>query len=129
MLAVLLQKLADHVVQQLDVVKVIERAQLLQNKFGQKWKFTHILTGFITEHIDTSAYVEYSSSSDENEKPQNRSKPAKRRNKDDSDSGSDVSTECFLFKLSEKKELGHTNIENDWFVFIYFLSNLNTPYF
>lgn len=41
------------------------------------------------KHLDTSAYVEYSSSSDDAEKPQNRSKPVKRR-KDESDSGSDV---------------------------------------
>lgn len=39
--------------------------------------------------LDTSAYVEYSSSSDDEEKV-NRTKVVKRR-KDDSDSGSDVS--------------------------------------
>lgn len=39
---------------------------------------------------DTSAYVEYSSSSDEEEASVKRSKPAKRR-RDESDSGSDVS--------------------------------------
>lgn len=52
---------------------------------------------------DTSAYVEYSSSSDDVEKPQNRSKPAKRR-KDDSDSGSDVSYEILPFKTEKENE-------------------------
>lgn len=65
----------------------------------------NFLTGFITKHIDTSAYVEYSSSSDGDEKPQHRSKPAKRQ-RDDSDSGSDVGVDCVLFKFVVLKTIG-----------------------
>lgn len=60
-------------------------------------------------HIDTSAYVEYSSSSDGDEKPQNRSKSVKRR-KDDSDSGSDVCFEIILFLLNSVDKL-HSNLK------------------
>lgn len=81
----LLQKLVDHVVQQqAEVAKVsIQMNSISLDKLSFHVHFLNLAS-------DTSAYVEYSSSSDEGEKSVTRAKPVKRR-RDDSDSGSDVS--------------------------------------
>lgn len=81
----LLQKLVDHVVQQqAEVAKV----SIQVNSISLDKLSFHV--HFLNLALDTSAYVEYSSSSDEGEKSVTRAKPVKRR-RDDSDSGSDVS--------------------------------------
>lgn len=81
----LLQKPVDHVVQQqAEVAKV----SIQVNSISLDKLSFHV--HFLNLALDTSAYVEYSSSSDEGEKSVTRAKPVKRR-RDDSDSGSDVS--------------------------------------